>query len=51
MENKLDSVKSYKYLGVIFTSNGKFNSAKIDRGQKGIKATFKLQSIFRQCSP
>ena len=49
--NLIESTKTYKYLGIQFTTNGKFNVAKLDRGKRGLKASFKLQSIFKDSSP
>ena len=42
--NKLEVVKEYKYLGLIFTSNGKLNLASENLAQKARKAYFGLRS-------
>jgi hypothetical protein len=47
----IDSVKYYKYLGICFSVGGKFTFAKNELNQRGMKAVFKLQSLFKQSSP
>ena len=47
----IDSVKYYKYLGICFSVGGKFTFAKNELSQRGMKAVFKLQSLFKQSSP
>ena len=38
----LENTKSYKYLGILFTSPGKFSQAQTDLYKRGLKAMFKL---------
>ena len=44
--NCIENVKTYKYLGVVFTASGTFSYAKIDLYNRGLKAFFKHKSIF-----
>ena len=46
----LESAESYKYLGLIFTLNGKMSVAKSDLGKRGSKALFKMKSMFKNAS-
>ena len=46
----IDSVSEYKYLGIVFSADGKFQSACADRKEKGMKAAFKLMRIFKETS-
>ena len=48
---KVEDVKQYKYLGIFFSNNGKFNYAKEDLLQRGLKAMFKLTSMFKSAKP
>ena len=48
---KVTDARTYKYLGLIFSISGKFNSAKQDLLQRGFKAVFKLTSIFKFSKP
>ena len=43
---KIGDSKVYKYLGIQFTSSGKFGPAKNDLLQRGYKAMYKLTSMF-----
>jgi len=43
----LEKVNEYKYLGLIFNSNGKLNSASHNLAQKGRKAYFGLRLKFQ----
>jgi hypothetical protein len=42
----LENVKSYKYLGILFTCSGKFSPTKNDLYKRGLKATFKLMKLI-----
>ena len=48
---QIESVLSYKYLGIKFTANGKFDIAKQDLLERGLKAMFKLTSTFNELKP
>lgn len=47
----IENVKTYKYLGVVFAASGCFSQAKSDLYNRGLKAFFKLKSIFGDVSP
>ena len=47
---KIVSVDSYKYLGIIFSKNGNLSTAKLDLQKRGQKAIFKLKSYFKHSS-
>ena len=49
--NCIENVKTYKYLGIIFSASGTFTHAKVDLYSRGLKAFFKLKSIFGELSP
>ena len=49
--NCIENVKTYKYLGIIFSASGTFTHAKVDLYNRGLKAFFKLKSIFGELSP
>lgn len=49
--NKIECIKSYKYLGIIFNNTGKFNEAKKNLYDKGLKASFKLYKSIKSASP
>ena len=42
----IDNVKTYKYLGIIFSASGIFSHARKDLYNRGLKAFFKLKSIL-----
>ena len=44
-------MQTYKYLGVLFSASGTFSHAKLDLHKRGLKAFFKLKSIFGDLSP
>ena len=48
---KIESTKTYKYLGLIFSVSGKFTEAKNDLLNRGFKAMFKLTSMFKNTNP
>ena len=48
---KIQSVESYKYLGILFAKNGNLAVAKIDLMNRGQKAMFKLNSCFKSSQP
>ena len=48
---KIGDSKVYKYLGIQFTSSGKFGPAKNDLLQRGYKAMYKLTSMFKNVQP
>ena len=41
----------YKYMGVLFSATGTFSHAKLDVYKRGLKASFRLKSIFGDLSP
>jgi hypothetical protein len=43
----LEVVDEYKYLGIVFTSNGSFNSAKVHLEKRANKALFGMHSYLR----
>lgn len=47
----IENVQSYKYLGVLFSASGTFSHAKKDLYNRGLKAFFKLKSIFSDSCP
>jgi hypothetical protein len=47
----LECVQSYKYLGIYFQASGIFTQAKNDLYKRGLKAHFKLLSIFGNIQP
>ena len=49
---RLECVREYKYLGIIFSLNGSFTRALNDLYHRGQKAIFKLTSLFKnaKCS-
>ena len=49
--NNIENVKTYNYLGVIFSHTGCFNEAKNSLYLKGLKAQFKLSKSFYPQSP
>ena len=49
--NCIENVKTYTYLGIIFSASGTFTHAKVDLYNRGLKAFFKLKSIFGELSP
>ena len=49
--NTLESVQTYRYLGVTFTPSGLFYQSKIDLFQKALKASFKLQKNLSSSNP
>ena len=49
--NCIENVKTYKCLGIIFSASGTFTHAKVDLYNRGLKAFFKLKSIFGELSP
>ena len=44
--DKLETVKEYKYLGILFTPSGSFTSAKEQLYKKSLKAYFKLRKAL-----
>lgn len=46
-DTEIESVRVYKYLGVLFSINGSFTNALSDMFCRGQKAFFKLTSIFK----
>ena len=46
----MESVRQYKYLGVLFSMNGSFTNALTDLYHRGQKAFFKVRSIFSSLS-
>lgn len=49
--HSIENVQTYKYLGVLFSASGTFSHAKSDLYKRGLKAFFKLKSIFGDLSP
>jgi hypothetical protein len=47
----LECVKHYKYLGLIIENTGKFNEARKQLFQKGMKASFKLYRDMKFADP
>jgi hypothetical protein len=47
-DSLLEKVNEYKYLGLIFNSNGKLNNASQNLAQKGSKAHFGQNSVWEQ---
>ena len=47
----IENVKTYKYLGIIFSASGIFSHARKDLYNRGLKAFFKLKSIFGELTP
>ena len=47
----LECVKQYKYLGLIIENTGKFNEARKQLFQKGMKASFKLYRDMKSADP
>ena len=50
-EQKLDTTLTYKYLGLTLTASGKFGPSKEDLLYRGMKAMFKLTSMFKPAKP
>ena len=50
-QQAIECVKSYKYLGILFSNSGKFTNAKKDLLQRGYKSMFKLTSMFKMSKP
>jgi hypothetical protein len=50
-DTKLDDVMSYKYLGICFHINCKFQNARQDLLDRSFKAMYKLTSCFRDVRP
>jgi hypothetical protein len=50
-EDSLDSVLSYKYLGLLLNVDGSFTNAKEDLNKRGMKSMFKLTSMFKDVKP
>ena len=48
---KIENVKTYRYLGLLFSASGKFTEAKKDLLHRGYKAMFKLTSMFKTTKP
>ena len=48
--SKIKCEQTYKYLGILLSSNGKLTNAKMDLGKRGQKAVFKLRSMFKQAN-
>lgn len=48
---QLESVKCYKYLGIIFVSSGKFTQYKDEVYKKSMKACFGLQQCLASSNP
>ena len=48
---ELESVDSYKYLGIQFAASGKFTKCKLDLYKKANKAAFKLQQCLSSTNP
>lgn len=49
--NFIESIRKYKYLGIIFTLSGSFTEAKHDLYNKATKALFKLKSYVLSLGP
>ena len=49
--HSIENVQTYKYLGVLFSASGTFSHAKLDLYNRGLKAFFKLKSIFGNLAP
>ena len=47
----LDCVREYKYLGVLFSLSGSFSLASSELYKKGLKAFYKIKSIFGSTRP
>ena len=50
-DHSIENVQTYKYLGVLFSASGTFSHAKLDLYNRGLKAFFKLKSIFGDLAP
>ena len=50
-QQKILSVDSYKYLGILFPKNGNLSISKTDLVNRGQKAMFKVSSYFKSCTP
>ena len=48
--NSIENVKTYKYLGIVFSVSGTFSQAKTDLYNRVLKAFLKLKSIFGEPS-
>ena len=48
---EIEETNTYKYLGVVFSSNGKFEEAKRDLLHRGYKAMFSLLAKFKLAKP
>ena len=48
---KLEVVREYKYLGIMFTMSGKFSKAVSNLYSRSQKAYFKLLNIFKHSTP
>ena len=48
---KIEDVQSHKYLGLMFNTSGRFDVAKKDLLQRGLKAMYKVQSLFKYAKP
>ena len=49
--NPLQCVNTYKYLGLLFSVDGKFATAHNDLVERGLKSMFKLTSMFKMMQP
>ena len=47
----IENVHTYTYLCVLFSASGTFSHAKLNLYNRGLKAFFKLKSIFGDLSP
>ena len=47
----IENVKTYKYLGIVFAASSAFSHARSDLYNRGLKAFFKLKSIFGDLTP
>ena len=48
---QIKDAQTYKHLGLVFSSSGKYDEAKKDLLQRGTKAMYKLQSLFKYAKP
>jgi hypothetical protein len=51
LDNLIDNVKQYTYLGIIFNSSGSFTMARKEILDKGMKALFKFRKTFSLDTP
>ena len=49
--HSIENVQTYKYLGALFSASGTFSHAKLDLYKRGLKAFFKLKSMFGDLCP